>query len=120
MSTTIPTPDQLRAEIRARTPGNPTEADFAIGRVRAAHLAALPAPTLDRLLDHIEHAVQVMGIAHVGVGSDFDGISVLPAPLNDATSLPLLVAALRARGYGDSDVRMICGENFLRLFSGPR
>jgi membrane dipeptidase len=58
-----------------------------------------------------------MGVDHVGLGSDFDGISVLPRPMKDATSLPLLVAGLKARGYGDSDVRKILGENFLRVLS---
>ena len=77
-------------------------------------------PGLDRLVDHIDHAVQVMGVDHVALGSDFDGVSVLPAPMKDATSLPLVVAALRARGYADSDVRKILGENFLRLLTaGP-
>ena len=61
------------------------------------------------------HAVAVMGIEHVGLGSDFDGVGVLPPPLKDATSLPLVAAALGARGFGDSDVRKICGENFLRV-----
>jgi membrane dipeptidase len=108
------------AEIRARHGEHRTEADFEITRLRAAHLGELPEPTLDRLLDHVEHAVQVMGAAHVGIGSDFDGITVLPAPLKDATSLPLLIDGLRARGCSDSDVRKICGENFLRLLSAPR
>ncbi len=72
-------------------------------------------PGIDRLFDHIEHAVQVMGIDHVGLGSDFDGISVLPRPMKDATSLPLIGRGLEARGFSDSDVRKILGENFLRL-----
>jgi len=64
--------------------------------------------------------VQVMGIDHVGLGSDFDGISVLPRPMKDATSLPELIRALEGRGYSDSDVRKILGENFLRvLTAGP-
>jgi membrane dipeptidase len=103
--------------IQARHPGQPGLADFEIDRLRGAHLEGLDVPGLERLLDHIEHAVQVMGVDHVGLGSDFDGISVLPRPLRDASSLPLVVAALRARGYSDSDVRQILGENFLRLLS---
>lgn len=74
-------------------------------------------PSVDRLFDHVDHAVQVMGADHVGLGSDFDGISVLPQPMKDATSLPLIVAGLGSRGYSDSDVRKILGENFLRLLS---
>ena len=103
--------------IRARYPGHPGLADFEIDRFRGQHLDNLDIPDIGRLLDHIDHAVQVMGVDHVGLGSDFDGISVLPRPMKDATSLPLVVAALKARGYGDSDVRKILGENFLRLLS---
>ena len=61
--------------------------------------------------------VQVMGVDHVGLGSDFDGISVLPRPMKDATSLPLVLAGLKARGDSDSDVAKISSENFLRLLS---
>ena len=106
--------------IRARHPGQPGLADFEIDRFRGEHLQDLDIPDIGRLLDHIDHAVQVMGIDHVGLGSDFDGISVLPRPMKDATSLPLLVAGLTARGYGDSDVKKTLGENFLRLLSAGR
>ncbi len=61
-----------------------------------------------------------MGVDHVALGSDFDGVAVLPAPMNDVTSLPLLARALEARGYSDSDVRQILGENFLRVLSSAR
>jgi len=87
-----------------------------VGERVAAELAV---PGIERLVAHIDHAVQVMGVDHVGLGSDFDGISVLPAPMKDVTSLPLVVAALRARGYSDDDVRKILGENFLRVLSAP-
>ncbi len=90
------------------------------GVVGGRHAESLDVPTIDRLVDHIDHAVQVMGIDHVGLGSDFDGISVLPRPMKDATSLPELIRALEGRGYSDSDVRKILGENFLRvLTAGP-
>ncbi len=106
--------------IRARYRGRPGESAFEVDKFVGQHAASLDVPTIDRLVDHIEHAVQVMGIDHVGLGSDFDGISVLPAPMKDATSLPDLVRALTARGYSDADVRKILGENFLRvLSSGP-
>jgi membrane dipeptidase len=114
---------RLRPEfdsIRARFLGQPGLADFEIDKFRGAHLQNLDIPDVARLLDHIDHAVQVMGIDHVGLGSDFDGISVLPRPMKDATSLPLIVAGLRSRGYSDSDVRKILGENFLRVLSAAR
>ena len=114
---------RLRPEfdaIRARYPGQPGLADFEIDRLRGENLEDLDIPEIGRLLDHIEHAVQVMDVDHVGLGSDFDGISVLPRPMKDATSLPLIAAGLKARGYSDSDVRNILGENFLRLLSAAR
>lgn len=103
--------------IRVRHRGRPGEAAFAVDAFVGARATQLDVPGIDRLMDHVDHAVQVMGVDHVGLGSDFDGISVLPAPMKDATSLPLVVAALRDRGYSDSDVRKILGENFLRLLS---
>jgi membrane dipeptidase len=106
--------------IRARYPDQPGVADFEVDKFRGQNLQNLDIPGIDRLLDHIDHAVQVMGVDHVGLGSDFDGISVLPCPMKDATSLPLVVAGLRSRNYSDNDVRKICGENFLRLFSACR
>src|SRR5207245_10808282 len=99
----------------------PGESAFAVDRFVGERVAAeLAVPGVERLVAHIDHAVQVMGADHVGLGSDFDGISVLPAPMQDVTSLPLVVAALRARGYSDGDVRKLLGENFLRVLSAPR
>jgi len=106
--------------IRAHHHGRPGESAFEVDKFIGQHAESLDVPTIDRLLDHIDHAVQVMGVDHVGLGSDFDGISVLPRPMKDATSLPELVRGLVARGYSDSDVRKILGENFLRvLTAGP-
>ncbi|MFN2570412.1 MAG: dipeptidase [Gemmatimonadales bacterium] len=100
------------------------DADFALvyddARRTGVDPESLNVPGLEKLIAHIDHAVEVMGVDHVGFGSDFDGISVLPRPMKDATSLPLFVAGLRARGYGDSDVRKILGENFLRVLSAAR
>ena len=117
---------QLQPEfdaIRARYPGQPGVADFEIDKFRGRYLQNLDnldIPDIGLLLDHIDHAVQVMGVDHVGLGSDFDGISVLPRPMKDATSLSLVVAGLQSRNYSDSDVRKICGENFLRVLSAAR
>ncbi len=106
--------------IRAHWKDQPGLAEFEVDKFRAAHLDGLEVPGIERLVDHIDHAVRVMGVDHVALGSDFDGIAVLPAPMNDVTSLPLLTRALEARGYGDSDVRKILGENFLRVLSSAR
>jgi membrane dipeptidase len=106
--------------IRARYRGRPGESAFEVDKLVGERAESLDVPTIDRLMDHIDHAVQVMGVDHVGLGSDFDGISVLPRPMKDATSLPELIRALEARGYSSGDVAKILGENFLRvLTAGP-
>lgn len=69
------------------------------------------APTLERLLDHIDHAVKLVGPEHVGIGSDFDGGGTA---LKDATEFPRITEGLLRRGYGEGDVRKILGENHLR------
>ena len=72
------------------------------------------APSFNRLLDHVDHAVQLVGADHVGIGSDFDGGGTL---LDDATSFPRISEGLLARGYPEGDVRKILGGNHLRVFS---
>jgi len=79
---------------------------------RMAEIAPVP---LSRLIDHIDHAVQVAGVDHVGFGSDFDGINVTPVGLDDVSKLPLITEELAKRGYSDRDIRKILGANLLRL-----
>jgi len=69
-------------------------------------------PTLDKLLDHIDHIVEVAGTEHVGIGSDFDGGGTL---LRDATEMAKITLSLAARGYSYHEIRKILGENNLRL-----
>ena len=71
--------------------------------------------TLDDVADHIDHAVEVAGIDHVGIGSDFDGISGPPAGLEDISRMPALVATLLKRGYQNSAIKKLLGENHLRV-----
>lgn len=78
-------------------------------------MGAIEKPSVGALVDHIDHAVHVAGIDHVGLGSDFDGISVLPAGMEDVTDLPAITAELRKRGYSARDIRKILGGNLLRL-----
>ena len=71
--------------------------------------------TVEDVADHIDHAVQVAGINHVGIGSDFDGIAGTANGLEDVAKMPGLVAVLLKRGYTESDLKKILGENFLRV-----
>jgi membrane dipeptidase len=69
-------------------------------------------PTLERLLDHVDHIAEVAGVETVGLGSDFDGGGTL---LADATEVPRITEGLLRRGYAEADVRRILGENTLRV-----
>ena len=71
-------------------------------------------PSLSRLLDHIDHIVDIAGINHVGIGSDFDGGGTL---LKDVTELPKITENLLERGYAEKEVKKILGGNFLRVLS---
>ena len=76
----------------------------------------LPKVEWTTIVDHIDHAVKVGGIDHVGLGSDFDG-AVMPLGMEDATHLPQITDALMKRGYSDADIRKILGENTLRVLT---
>ena len=82
-------------------------------RVMRAHAAPLPA---ERLVDHVVHAVHVAGIAHVGLGSDYDGIERGPEWLEDARGYAVLAELLARRGFGDEELLMILGGNMERVF----
>ena len=66
---------------------------------------------------HIDHVVELVGVDHVGFGSDYDGVSTLPVGLEDVSTFPALIAALLERGYSEEDVRKIAGENLLRVWT---
>lgn len=78
--------------------------------------AKIPRPPMSILIDHIDHIAKVAGVDHVGLGSDFDGISSLPEGIDSAADLPKITAALMQRGYSAEDCRKILGGNFLRVF----
>jgi membrane dipeptidase len=80
-----------------------------------ANAAVLPTTPLSILIDHIDHVATVAGLQHVGLGSDFDGMSALPEGVSDVTGLPRVADALLARGYTEADVAGILGGNMLRL-----
>ena len=69
-----------------------------------------------RVCDHIDHICGLVGARHVGLGSDFDGISRAPVGLEDCSRMPAVTEELCRRGYGEADVRAILGGNFLRVF----
>lgn len=78
-------------------------------------LLSLERPSYKLVADHIDHAVQLVGPDHVGIGTDFDGICVPPSGLDDVSHLPIVFEELRRRGYSQKDIEKIAGGNFLRV-----
>ncbi|WP_339721423.1 dipeptidase [uncultured Paraglaciecola sp.] len=77
----------------------------------------LPYATLDSVLDHIDHVVKLIGIDHVGIGSDYDGVGdSLPTDLKDVSTYPNLIQGLLDRGYSDKDIVKILAGNFIRVW----
>jgi membrane dipeptidase len=74
----------------------------------------LPAVSWERIVDHIDHAVKVAGVEHVGLGSDFDG-AVMPKGMEDVSHLERITAELLRRGYAEKDIEKILGGNLLRV-----
>ena len=99
-----------------KTAGKPvTYAEYdQIGREWAAKI---PRPPLKSLIDHIDHTAKVAGVDHVGLGSDFDGVSgATPTGIDSAADLPKITQALLDRGYSADDIKKILGGNLLRVF----
>jgi membrane dipeptidase len=80
------------------------------------NLFALKRPSYKELVDHIEHAVKLVGAKHVGIGSDFDGIETTPEGLEDISKMGVITKEMRERGFSDNDIKLILGGNFMRLF----
>jgi membrane dipeptidase len=76
----------------------------------------LPRVDFAKIIEHIDHAVKVAGVDHVGLGSDFDGAN-MPYGMEDATKLPKITEALLRKGYSEGDVKKILGENTLRVMA---
>lgn len=82
--------------------------------IREAY-AAVPRATIEDAVAHLEHAIGLVGEDHVGIGSDFDGVSSVPVGLDDVSKLPNLTRALLERGHGPATVRKVLGGNLLRV-----
>jgi len=89
-----------------------------IDRMGREWMAKIPRPPLKSLIDHIDHIAKVAGVDHVGLGSDFDGVSgATPQGIDSAADLPKITQALLDRGYSADDIRKILGGNVLRVFA---
>ena len=86
-------------------------------KIHRSFMDRIPRPPLSMLIDHIDHIAKIAGVDHVGLGSDFDGVSgQLPEGLDSPADLPKITAALMARGYSAEDCRKILGGNLIRVF----
>ena len=74
-------------------------------------------PSYTRIADHIDHVVELVGIDHVGIGSDFDGIEVAPDGLEDISKMPVLFDELRRRGYSEAELNKLASGNFFNVLS---
>lgn len=107
--------DREIAETMARNAGNPRRWEMRRA-IQRRYKARLPEVGIPAVLRHIDHAVKTAGVDHVGIGSDFDGISgMAPQGLEDVSRYPALVEALVQAGYPDAAIRKIMGENLLRV-----
>ena len=91
--------------------------DYALTIISEKYAAEVESskPPMSMLLDHLDYMVKLIGVDHIGLGSDFDGISVAPLQLNDVTSYPLITKALLDRGYSKKDITKMMGGNILRV-----
>lgn len=102
--------DELKAQGK---PVNYVDVD----RIEREWTAKIPRPPLKSLIDHIDHIAKVAGIDHVGLGSDFDGVSgATPQGIDSAADLPKITQALLDRGYSADDIKKILGGNLMRVF----
>ena len=101
--------DQMKAEGKSATAADRD-------RIEREYLAKLPRPPFSVLIDQIDHIAKVAGVDHVGLGSDFDGVSgQTPTGMDSAADLPKITQGLLDRGYSASDIHKILGGNVLRV-----
>jgi membrane dipeptidase len=102
-------------ELRAQFPN---EADYQRERRRWERQNDYPAGSIHDVVDHIDHIAKLIGVEHIGLGSDFDGITKTPAQLEDVSTYPLITQELLNRGYKPSDIHKIMSGNILRVMRG--
>ena len=113
-----PEVDKATEELKAKFKAEGKEITYSdLEKLQREMADRIPRPPLSALIDNIDHIAKVAGIDHVGLGSDFDGVSgQLPEGIDSAADLPKITAALMARGYSPADCDKILGGNFMRVF----
>ena len=105
----------VRRELRKKFP---KDRDFNREYTRWKRAQKMDPGTIHDVVDHIDHIVKIAGVDHVGLGSDYDGVSLLPKQLDDVSTYPLITQELLNRGYTDEQVKKVLGENVLRALKG--
>jgi membrane dipeptidase len=103
-----------KARLAALYPNDSGKADAEMDEWRKAH-PGRAVPTVIDVADHVDHLRKIMGVDHVGIGSDFDGFQGWVAGLEDVSKYPLLLAELARRGYSKAELKKIAGLNLLRV-----
>jgi len=106
--------NRVAADLRRRFPGDTVGQRREFAAWRQAH--PRPKATIADVADHIDYVRKIAGVDHVGIGSDFDGITENVVGLEDVSTFPALFAELARRGWSDADLRKLAGENVLRAF----
>ena len=109
--------DAYRAHLAESGLEDSDESEAAFNARWAEGHGPFPFADLDAVLDHFDHVVALVGVEHVGIGSDYDGVGdTLPVGLKDVSTYPSLIRGFLERGYSEDDIRMILGENLLRVW----
>jgi len=113
-----PEVEKATEELKARFKAEGKQVTYGdLEKLQRQYADRIPRPPLSALIDHIDHIAKVAGVDHVGLGSDFDGVSgQLPEGIDSAADLPKITAALLARGYSAENCHKILGGNLLRVF----
>lgn len=109
--------EDMESMIRSGLVENPEEIaimQLEIDRAKK-ELLSIRRPSYKMIADHIDHAVRIAGVEHVGLGSDFDGIDVTPEGMEDVSCFHRIFEELERRGYSEKEIALIAGENFLRV-----
>ncbi len=94
--------------------GNSLSREFIIGKLLMNEYEKI-LPSVETVVEHIDYIVRLVGVDYVGLGSDFDGVGIVPLGLDDVSYYPNITRKLLERGYAEKDIRKILGENFLRV-----
>jgi membrane dipeptidase len=108
-------------EAERNAPGTPSQKKLARERVRGAAYARRISPvSVAHVVDHVDHIARLVGVNHIGIGSDFDGCNAMPGDLSSVADYPNLTTELMRRGYTAEDVEKILGGNILRVMEETR